>query len=404
MASLPGRSVLISSLLLALPASAQDGKLAANAKDPGWYGLSPSLAITDNSGVNFEPENYTNTLSAGFGLRWAMGKMVAQGSYLEPLTTSLSMDLVGELTGYGEEFRTDGANPGDPNDPNGFGTVPQYEPPSSECSQIMSEGASPPADCIPRDISGSSKRLNYSDLALGFGHGKLARIPTVDVDVSGNIRALFPTSLASRNNDVYLRTSYGLALSRSFLSNKLGVNYGLSFAKNFYRYETRTVASSDDPLDFNNLSVDTGTNEAEGVRPNTSYSFTNSLGMSYSFPRGLSATTSYGLTQSFTYDFSDGCTIELADGSLEDVCENTVQVGDPDEGRTLRVNQTFGLGVGWTAREWLSLSLGLNTSSPLRKNNTTDLNNPFWHGSRNGYTSVALGATVTMDKLYANAF
>jgi hypothetical protein len=404
---LPVRPALwIIALVSAASTARAESVQASTSRSPAWYGLSPTVALTDQSGVNFEPESYQDTLTAGFGVRWAMGKMVAPASFFDPLTATLSMDVTGEITGYGEDFRTNGGEGGGGQPSTLGGTVPEYEPVSSECQRLINEGGDVPSDCYPRDISGAPKRLNYSDLSLTLAHGKLATLPG-EVDLSGNVRAVFPTSLASRNNELYLRTSYGLGLSRAFLHDKLGVSYGVSFAKNFYRYETRTVAATEDPLEFNGARVDGAANDAENVKANTSFSVTNSLGLSYGLPHDLLASTSYALTDNWSYDLSNECVIENPTTGLPvDVCQDTneVSAGAALEGRALKANQVFSLGLRWAARDWVSLALAMTTSSPVRKPDSSDFNNPFFHGDRNGYTSVSLGATFTLDKLYANVF
>jgi len=366
--------------------------------------VSPRIALTDRSGVNFEPESYQNTLTAGFGVRWAAGEVLWQGSYFEPLSISLSLDAIGEITGYGGQFRTDGADAGG-GEPTTLGRTRNVTPPDPDCyradGQVLDASR-----CFPRTLEGAPKRLEYSDLTLTAAHDRLYRIPEAEVDISANTQFLFPTSLRSRNSDLRLRTAVGFGLSRTFFNDRLGLSYGFSFTKNFYRFETRTVADRDDPIEFNGQDISLAENAGENNSLNTSFAITNSFGLSYSFPHDLAAATSYALTDTWTHDLSDGesCMFEFAPGQFENVCDNTAEIGDIDEGRALKVNQVFTAGVSWAAREWLSLALGMTSASPLRKPDSRDLNNPFVHGNRNGYTTVSLGAIVTLDKLYQSAF
>ena len=68
-----------------------------------------------------------------------------------------------------------------------------------------------------------------------------------------------------------------------------------------------------------------------------------------------------------------------------------------------RVNQIFWLTVGYQVLDWLNISAALITATPQKAENNS-LRQPFLSFDYNAFSTVSLGATVSIDKVAAKLF
>lgn len=366
----------------------------AFAKSPLWYGLSPSVSLSNDASVNAEPDNFNDVVSTGVGLNFAVGKLIWPKTYVEPLSAAVDFTVSGEVVGNSSAFR----NPNfDQSARPSFEAIPQ------SCYASIQAGQPVGNECFARQVDdGAQKRLNYSDLKLTLSHGRLAQIPYVGVNVTGRASLSAPTSLQSRNEGLYTALGAGLGLARAVLGDKLSLSYGLSMSKPFRSSDTFIIQDSTDAAPEINGTKAQVYSPDNGKSRFTTFSITNSFTAAYTLPFNLGASVSYSLTDGWKASLDD-CTVALEGSSVDqaNVCEN--RFGDIDDGKTLAASQLFVASLSWDARSWLSLGVSLTTATPLRKPNSASFYQPFIHTDRNGFSSIGLSASVTLDQLYAAA-
>ncbi len=359
---------------------------AANPARPKLYGFTFGVEVSDESSVNAEPENYNNVLSLGLNVGWAAGKMIFKKGFWAPLSASLGWSLQQEVIGNSDLFRGPGGSA------DYIAEVPE--------GYVLAEqgGVLIDPNGVPRRVNGQEKRINYSDVTLGLSHGKLAKLPW-KINMSGNMRFILPVSLSSRNASLITAWTTGLGFRKTFLKeDKLSVGYNLGFTKYFHRYTTPGIHYSGTDAEIYGQVISPAEFIEHGGFRNAEFGFRNGISVGYQINEKLSASTSYSLNTTFSYAI-DQCDVVLSDGTTYDTCASTSRVGDADSGRGRRDSQVFTIGADYQLKDWVGLSLGLTTGSPVRTADGHGIRQPFFSTTRNGFTSIGLSASFAIDQL-----
>ena len=303
------------------------------------------------------------------------------GSLIDPFSVSFSIDntfSVGAL--FRDKYTVTNYNV------MGFGLSVGYSTPVPSLS--LGLGASYSKYLTESGGSVYQREGRFGDMSLSASYGSIFTDEWVTgINLSGSLSFKIPTSEMSRFTNLYTAISAGIGLSRSF--GNLSLRYGLSFKKNFHG-DTSVVADLDSyPLDV--LARDGGNeliSEAQvaldtGVL--SSYSFINSLSISYSWFTGFSTGISWSFVDSFTYDNG---TITVAD-------EYTSEYAVVGRGHSQAMTGTFS--VSYAFLDYFGASLALSTSQqPLTADNRR-VRFPFWdlETSNLSGTSVSLGLSAS---------
>lgn len=215
-----------------------------------------------------------------------------------------------------------------------------------------------------------------SDLVLGASARKWATIPVVDIDVSGGVQVILPTSKASQGDTLLFAVAPQLRLAHTFpVLSGFTLAYSLRVAKYFHRY---TTGELDSPLIsgcFGSPSCDRLVNT--GVR-NTSFRVTNAFSLSLAFTDWLSFDAQFGVITSFLYSGVDDDRV-----SLETL-----------EPTSTRHALLYDLGATAQATDFFAVTLGVSTLNPQLAPDSTRYA-PFF----NRYTAVYLDLRVDVAQL-----
>ncbi|PIE17084.1 MAG: hypothetical protein CSA66_06850 [Proteobacteria bacterium] len=217
------------------------------------------------------------------------------------------------------------------------------------------------------------------NLLVAASVGKFATIPGVDVDVSGGLSLLFPTSKFAQAQTLMFAVLPRARLSRSFdVLAGLRLGYGVSLGKYFHRY---TTAERDSPLISGCFNSPGGceSHYNTGVR-NVSWRIINSLDASLSVTDWLSFGAALSIYTSFLYDDVDDASVSLT----------------PVEPTDTRHALYYDLSVTLTPLTPLDVVIGAQTFSPQRKPDSSDYA-PFF----NRFTALYLDLRLDIAQLVA---
>ena len=219
------------------------------------------------------------------------------------------------------------------------------------------------------------------NLDLRVGASKWATIPGAEIDLSGTLDFILPTSKIANAQTLLFGVIPGLRLSRHFdVLSGLDVGYGIRLAKNFHRYTTGETESPVIPGCVGTVGgCDSYLND--GVR-NVSWRLSNSFDVGVSFTDWLSFGASFGLLTSFLYDAVDDPTVSFT----------------PQASTDTRTALVYDLGVTVTPLSYLSVSLGATTYNPQLAPDSTNYA-PFF----NRYTALYLDLRLDVADLVATA-
>ncbi|MBX7114918.1 MAG: hypothetical protein K1X64_11380 [Myxococcaceae bacterium] len=341
---------------------------------PKLKGFDVELTLFDSSGVYFAAEAYTQTLSLEITPSYAFGKQWFKGSWGEKLSASVRLPIEAELTGNDPRFRG-----------RSFASPSLFDFPEQvvidENSEVTTSGS----------VEGLAHQpVLLGDLWLGVSHNKLYVIPKLEVTLAANMRAVIPTSVASRNSGLITTLSLGLSAEREF--GPLTLSYVFRPAKYFYSRSSPALIPLTETVQVNGRETTLWRPDSTG-NTNPHFGLSHAVELSAKLPLGFSLSASYVLTQVAPLPLS-GCAVEGI--PTADVCRDGPLVSD------LR-------GSAWREDHWFSaqadlelkaftVSLGVSTYRPLRDTNGS-VSQPFWSANRNNYTTVFLSVATSLSQV-----
>ncbi len=336
-----------------------------------WGGFDLDVTLTEVSGVSLLPDAYQNQLALSLEPRFRLGRALFRESWAEPLALTARLMLEHELAGSDPRFRG-----------RSFASVALWRD-VPEAAALAGEGGR---------VDGAARRPELSDLSLELAHGEVATIRGAGVGVG--VRLTLPTSVYSRNAGLRAAVAASVGLKRKL--GRASLRYDASAATYFFAASHELISHDPSPVLLNGQLV-------EPYRPlhtgNTtpSHSLTNAIGAELELAEKLSLSAEYALTHQWARPLSS-CAVEGV--PTADVCRDGTEVGPP-----VRVGQSdqqsFWLELELEASPWLSLGLGLATSRPLR-NLDGSIANPFFHSSRDNFTTVHLAVYAHAEALAAS--
>ncbi|PKN54770.1 MAG: hypothetical protein CVU56_24770 [Deltaproteobacteria bacterium HGW-Deltaproteobacteria-14] len=219
------------------------------------------------------------------------------------------------------------------------------------------------------------------NLDLRVGASKWATIPGADIDLSGTLDFILPTSKIANAQTLLFGVVPGLRLSRHFdVLKGLDVGYGIRLTKNFHRYTTGETESPVIPGCVGTVGgCDSYLND--GVR-NASWRLSNSFDVGVSFTDWLSLGASFSILTSFLYDAVEDPQVSFT----------------PQASTDTRTALVYDIGVTVTPLSYLSVSLGATTVNPQLAPDSSNYA-PFF----NRYTALYLDLRLDVADLVATA-
>lgn len=336
-------------------------------------GFDVELSITNSSGVYFGAEGYTNSLSFSIDPSFAIGRRFFDGRWLAPLSVGAHLPIEAELTGVDPRFRG-----------RGFTTASLYDNPQQVA---IAQAQVPP----PGQVSGLTQQaVLLGDLWLGVNHSDLGTLPVVGIKFGANLRAVLPTSTASRNAGLYSAISLGLNADRTF--GPVTVGYSVRPTKYFFSRTSPAIIPLSQTVLVNGREEPVWRPASTGVN-NPNWGLVHGASVGVELPKGFSVSVSYLLLHTAPIATST-CLVEGTPGA--NTCRDGVLVGDA-RGNALRNDHWFTAEVAW-APKFATVALGLSTYRPLR---ATDggLSQPFAVSDRNNYSTLYLSITAGAEQL-----
>lgn len=212
------------------------------------------------------------------------------------------------------------------------------------------------------------------------------------IKFSVGLRALWPTSLASRMRSVYVALGATAGASRTFdMPNHGGdINVGLSFAGShaFTGYNNGGVNSTYGCSSFDMNTPQTC--DSRGGPMNAAFNLTSIFLLGYNTPlHGLGFNFMYLLANSWAYGAGPQTITDPTGGT---------SVVNPDPNATfMRQNSWFLASADYEVTREVSLSLGYYVYRPVLDPNST-YGNPFW--SPGGNSRIFFTITASLDGIY----
>ncbi len=143
-----------------------------------------------------------------------------------------------------------------------------------------------------------------SDTYLTFRYSSLLREPHTGITFSPYVRLGFPSSYESRFRDKYLSLAVAFDLADMLAKGHLYLNYTFRFTKNFNKYTVAAVSTNDQyPVAVARFkgNEELATNLIATGLQNTSFSFLDSVMVSWIINPKWTLTLLFGIINSFTY-------------------------------------------------------------------------------------------------------
>jgi hypothetical protein len=377
------------SLLLATAAFAQTpGQAAAPSNEPvpsevtaapeadapmvlGGFDL--HLTIFNSSGVYFGSEGYTNSFTLWLEPSFALGKRIAKGRWLEPLTISARVPFEFEVVGSDPRFRGTGfSSPTLFSNPEQLPITQAQQPSSGQVDGTVHQAAL------------------IEDTWLSVSHPKLFTVPKLGVVFGGGLRAVLPTSSSSRNAGLITAGSVGVFAEREF--GPVEISYAVRPTKYFFSRPIPAISSTPGTFELNGKQEPTWQPGSTGV-PNPDWAIVHGLSVDVKLPKGLSVSATYYLFH-VSPNHPSTCTVEGV--PTANVCLDGPLVGDVRHD-AMRTDQWFLASIDWKT-PIVTAGLGLSTYRPLQDTNGK-LAQPFFVSNRNNYTTVYLSLTFSAEEL-----
>ena len=307
-----------------------------------------------------EGEEEAGSLIAPFSLSFSLTNTVSMGALFRDSFTVTNYDVLS------------------------FGFGASYATPVDSLSLSLSAGFSK----YLTEAGGSVQQREgrFGDMRLSARYGSIFRDEEfTGINLSGSISGSIPTSEMSQFTNLRTAISTGIGLSRSF--GNLSISYGFSFKKNFHR--DTTVVADLDSYQLDVLSRDGGNefiSEAQvaldtGVL--SSYSFSNSLSLSYGWFTGFSTSLSFSFVDSFTYDNG---TITAND---EFTSPNAVV------GRGHSQGMSGSISASYSFLDYFGASVSVSTSQQPRTADNQSIRFPFWDLETGNLSATSLSVGLS---------
>lgn len=396
----------------AAPAFAQAPPVGAvegqNEKPLRFYGFAMDFSVYDSSGLN--GTYYTNTLDFYFLPNWQVGRLLLKGTRFERLILGGRFVLSRPLSGFDEGYFNQYSDLG----------------PAKQCAnlQTSTQGGIVDVNQVGRCDVPSNYRWDYGDIVLSLIAPRVYTIPVLGININPGIVGTIPASAQSRYQTLRFALGGTLGLNRGFLG-RLNARYTFGFTKLFQQYTTPRASEDGAPLQngfvaanynlsqsFDASLVDATTDirtnpyffsTVGGRNPN--FGLSHIFGLDITATEALSFSVMYILRQSFPYTVP--CVVDYANLDGINVCENgSVVAAKSGSDITLnpqRVSQIFWVSAGYQINDWLNVSASLVTASP-QKAPDNSYRQPFLYLNANGFSSVSLGASVSIDHILDHLF
>lgn len=373
----------------------------ADAK-PRFYGFTFDLTIADGSGLNSVGHNYRNDFVWYFEPAWNIGKMYLRGSRWQTLQLQARFSLTANVSGTDEASFSGYSNSTGPQ-----GTCGN---PSINDNGTVDPGSV--AYCSPKP---NNRRADYSDVFLTLRNPRIYTIPKIDVAINPSLRVVLPASAESQYATLIMSVQPSISVGRSFWKDRIRAGYGFGFTKYFHRYAAPQLnpASGGQAAsvggNYNDGAFGAGLSNfyADPTRVgtiggyNASYALTHTISGGYQISEKWSVDVLYLIIDAFTYDHS--CTLQV-----NGVSYSTCAAGDAvaaNSGASLsrpghRDSQVFWATLAYQPLDWLGLSLAWINWAPLQKPDSS-YRQGLISTDYNAFTTIQLGATITVDKLAA---
>ena len=220
-----------------------------------------------------------------------------------------------------------------------------------------------------------------SDTSLSFSHAQIYKIPVAGIGISGGVSLGFPSSLQSQFRTLVMSARGNLGFSRSV--GPVYFAYGFGIFKNFNRYTTPALSKSkggDKVILAHYLGNEQLTTDLVAVGGlNTSFGLSNSLMVSWNIIDQLSLAVYYSLTHGWTY------------GGYE---KDELSAENADAGKGRRDSQTGVIDLSYTPNKYVSVSLGVQTSTAPKTADNKAIIFPFANFSNNWRNNTGIYLSV----------
>ena len=396
---------LVACLLVTANARADDPKekteakveKKAKSKSFDTYGLELKLGLGSYNSINVAGEGDEWYMRYSFTLDWNFGRYFwAKKKVLNAFKAQMGFRLQNELVGTNPAFRsTSFSNPN-------YSTSQMEYLPISDTGGYVSESGT---DQTKRTVSGAYRRVDYSDIFVTVSNGSLYEIPKAKINIDAAFRFTLPTSLQSRNKGLRTYTMLYAGLTRAFslpATMRLFVGYGFYWVHYFWKNDVPNINDNYDSWEADNTDV-TGSGDLDYVSSsyNPHDAVYNSLWVNLNFLKKFNLYLDYTHMWLAPYQPDDHCTVDLGNGTTTNACENTYEVrgyGRPQPWE-LRASQSFTASLSYSPLPYLKLALGLSTTAPERKPNSSSLQQPFIVTNYNRYTMMMFNVTFYTGKM-----
>ena len=388
------------------------GSIAVASSGPvRFWGFGLDWSFWDDNTLN--TASYRNDIANLFLPRWDIGEVAFRGTPFHSLSLGGRFVVTRALTGY-DDTGYSGQNSGGPITP---------------CSNLTpSANGTVDVTKVQRCNYGNNPdRTDYSDVLLSLSNPSIATIPKLGININPSITLTLPASAQSQLATLQAGLGFGLGLNRSFLGGKVNLAYVVGFTKYFHRYTTAnysngSTSNANGSLSTNNPNVDlsqVASNDANFLADpgrdtsvggyNSSYALRQIFLLSINPTERLGISALYIMSDAWAYPIDSSCLTTL-NGQVQDLCAAGQQVAQ-GSGASIVTNgsahkrgqQIFWLTVGYQLLDWLNVNVAWYTGS-LRTFDDGSPRQPFISTNYDAFTSVSLGATITLEKLAAKAF
>ena len=216
----------------------------------------------------------------------------------------------------------------------------------------------------------TGRRIDYSDISVGFSFPQIVTIPRVEVSVGSSATLAIPVSRPSLAADKYLGANLGATLSRDFKLLGIGFLYAFGVTKNVHRSKMILV----DPALFQDYPYAWARDTDSLVSgrlplgdPLTEWALSNQLTLSYAPPAvtWLSCSLSLGVSNSWKYELY---------GERDELTAENAKTG---RGRLDSTNGGFEVSLSPSKR--YAVSLGLISVQPAKKADNASFYSPIFN-------------------------
>lgn len=404
--------VIAAGCLLALPAAwadeseqqADEAEVTVEDEEKPFetYGLELRLDLGSINSLNVAGDGAAWFLRYEFGLDWNFGRHYwPKNKVANTFRAQVSFRLQNELVGVDPRFRTTSFS-----NPN-YGTSQQEYLPISDTGGYVERSDT---SSTQRSVDGAYRRVDYSDIFVSLMNTSLFEIPKTKINVDAAFRFALPVSLQSRNKGMRTYTMLYTGLTRAFSlpSNlNLFVGYGFYWVHYFWKYDVPSIKDNYSSWEAENADV-SGSDDLDYVASsyNPRDAVYNSLWVNLNFLKDFNLMLNYTHIWVAPYQADKYCEMDLGNGTTTNVCDNTADVRGYERPMPweLRAAQSFTATLQYNVKPYLRLSMGLSTSAPERKPDSSTRQQPFLVTNYNRYTMFMLNMTFYTARFLDRVF